>query len=696
MSLKQRHIEILNLIIQDDRKLDIKYISEYFSVSERSIRYDIKEINEEFFSDNGSNILEISEKKLISNIQREELINLIKQILSQKYMFTSEERTEILLLEILLFKEKFTLQELSDESLISKATLRKDIKDINDNIKEYKVSLLVNNNQGYKLDGQESDIRKLMINTLHKHGDMTEELENENIDQLKIMDLIILDKKRKYFEKEDIGLYKNLLLKIQKETNKIITDEAYNALLLHIIVTNNRNRKEKVITDEIGNSNFLRGTEEYKIIKKIFEKENVIYNEKDLIVFTDFYLGAYSYNTKFSFYLNWLKIETLVGKILEDATKIFDVNFTNDQILIKELINHLKPAIYRIKNNMNLKVSILNEVKNEYPDLYEKTKESLSVINEFLEENIDEDETAFITIMFKRALNRSQERLLGDEKRNILIVCGLGYSSSQFLAENITERFEVNIVDIIPFNQLENSIYMKSVDLIISTINAELEGIETVKVNPILQKEDIEKLESYNLTKKSTKIPLSKLLKVIKDNKYVESDDLIIKNVEKVLKDYVKNDLEIERTSNFVELLDTRNIKMEVELENWEELIEYSGNLLLDSGYIVSNFIQEMKDQIKNFGDYVLIGDHTILPHGKLNESVKKTGFSFVSLKKPVLFFGTEVKIAVCLASLAKHEHINAVLELNNYFRDPDFEKDLLKIKEKKELIEFLVKRRNK
>ncbi len=696
MSLKQRHIEILNLIIQDDRKLDIKYISEFFNVSERSIRYDIKEINEEFFQNDGNNILEIYEKKLISNIKRDELIALIKLILPQKYMFTSEERTEILLLEILLFREKFTLQELSDELLISKATLRKDIRDINDNIKEYNVSLLVNNNQGYKLVGQESDIRKLMINMLHKHGDLTEELENEKIDQFKIVDLIILDKKRKYFESEDISLYKSLLLKIQKKTNKIITDEAYNALLLHIIVTNNRNKKEKVIMDEISNSNFIKSTEEYKIIKKIFEKENIIYNEKDMIVFTDFYLGAYSYNTKFSFYLNWLKIETLVGRILEDATKIFGVNFTNDQILIKELINHLKPTIYRIKNNMSLKVSILNEVKSEYLDLYEKTKVSLNVIDEFLEEEIGEDETAFITIMFKRALNRSQERLLGEEKRNILIVCGLGYSSSQFLAENITERFEVNIVDIIPFNQLENSDYMKSVDLVISTINIDIEGIEVVKVNPILQKEDIEKLEAYNLTKKSTKIPLSKLLKVIKDNKYVESDELIIKNVEKALKDYVKNDLEIEKTSNFLELLDYKNIELEVEVETWEDLIEYSGKLLLDSGYIVSNFIKEMKDQIINFGDYVLIGNSTILPHGKLNESVKRTGFSFVSLKKPIIFFGTEVKIAICLASLAKHEHINAVLELNNYFRDPEFEKDLLKIKKKEELIEFLKKRRNK
>ena len=50
MSLKQRHIEILNLVFQNDKIMDIKYISEYFQVSERSIRYDIKEINEEFIN----------------------------------------------------------------------------------------------------------------------------------------------------------------------------------------------------------------------------------------------------------------------------------------------------------------------------------------------------------------------------------------------------------------------------------------------------------------------------------------------------------------------------------------------------------------------------------------------------------------------------------------------------------------------
>ena len=696
MSLKQRHIEILNLVFQNDKAMDIKHISEYFQVSERSIRYDIKEINEEFINSKNTNIIELTEGKLVSNINKEELTSLIKNMLPQKYIFTSEERIEILLPEILLFREKFTLQALSDELLISKATLRKDIKDMNEKIKEFDVKIDINNNQGYILTGEESSIRQLMINILHKYGGFTEEIEKEDINNLKIVKLLIFEKKKKYFQNEHINLYKNILLKIQSKTKKIITDEAYDALLLHMIITSIRNRGGYFITDDVSNSNFIKSTEEYKIIKEIFQNADIDYREKDLIIFTDFYMGAYSYNTKFSFYLNWMKIETLVGRILEDAAKVFNINFKNDQILIKELINHMKPAIYRIKNKMSLKVSILEDVKAEYADLYEKTRISLGVINEFLDENIDEDEIAFITIMFKRAINRNQEKLLGEEKRNILLVCGLGYSSSQFLAENINERFEVNIVDIIPFNQLENFEYIKSVDLVVSTIDIEMEGIEVVKVNPILQKEDIEKLEEYALTRKSAKIPISKILKVIKENKHVENEALIIENIKKQLKEYVKNDIETEKTSNFLELLDKRNTALNVDLKSWEEVIEYSGKLLMDSGYIVSEYIEEMKEQIRNFGDYVVMGNNTILPHGKLNESVKKTGFSFVSLKNPILFFGSEIKIAICLASVAKHEHINAILELNNYFRDPELEKELLKINTREELENFLTNRRNR
>ena len=129
-----------------------------------------------FINNKNTNIIEMEEGKLVSNINKEELTSLIKNILPQKYIFTSEERIEILLLEILLFREKFTLQALSDELLISKATLRKYIKDMNEKIKEFNVKIDINNNQGYMLTGEESSIRQLMINILHKYGGFIEEI----------------------------------------------------------------------------------------------------------------------------------------------------------------------------------------------------------------------------------------------------------------------------------------------------------------------------------------------------------------------------------------------------------------------------------------------------------------------------------------------------------------------------------------
>ena len=88
-------------------------------------------------------------------------------------------------------------------------------------------------------------------------------------------------------------------------------------------------------------------------------------------------------------------------------------------------------------------------------ELFIKTKSSLKIISDFIDLSFDEDEAAFITVMIQRAIMRNNPSTLLKKDPNILIVCGLGYSSSRFLYENINNRFQVNIIDIIPFNQLE-------------------------------------------------------------------------------------------------------------------------------------------------------------------------------------------------------------------------------------------------
>ena len=47
------------------------------------------------------------------------------------------------------------------------------------------------------------------------------------------------------------------------------------------------------------------------------------------------------------------------------------------------------------------------------------------------------------------------------EVKNIIIVCGSGYGTSKLIAQQIKNRYNVNIVDTIPMNQLEKYLYQK-------------------------------------------------------------------------------------------------------------------------------------------------------------------------------------------------------------------------------------------
>ena len=111
---------------------------------------------------------------------------------------------------------------------------------------------------------------------------------------------------------------------------------------------------------------------------------------------------------------------------------------------------------------------------------------------------------------------------------------------------------------------------------------------------------------------------------------------------------------------------------------------------MCSNGYTTPKYIDSLKIQIKKYGSYIQIGKKTILPHGELNVDVLKTGFVLITLKKPINFFGEKISIIIALASKNVEEHRLAVLDINKYLKNNDFETKLEKIKNYIELIKFL------
>ena len=604
----------------------------------------------------------------------------MENIKEKEYFLSENERVNILSYEIFLSKNEFILQYFTEKYNLSKTTVRYSLKELNKIISEYGLVIDMNNNRGYKIIGSEINIRKYIINILREYIKNTKEKKIEYDPLKKII--------QKFYKKSRIEESKSTINKILDYTGKTISDEAFETLQLFLFISVIRNKNGHEIEEDVENEIFLSKTKEFSKIREILEKiENI--KEKDIHYFVDFFLGSYSYNLEYSYFLNWILIESLIDQFIKLLSDKLKVNLTEDKILRKELLNHIKPAIYRMKNKFKLTESILSEVKKQYMELFIKTKSSLKIISDFIDLSFDEDEAAFITVMIQRAIMRNNPSTLLKKDPNILIVCGLGYSSSRFLYENINNRFQVNIIDIIPFNQLENYNYLKKADIIISTLDFKLDGMDVITVNAVMNEKDILKLKNYGLPEKKSKIKLSELLSIIRK---VSDETELKKQLMRNFGENIYDDMgeKSETGKSFVELLSEKSIKLNVAANNLDEVIEITGQTMIDSGLVKEEYTDELKNQIIQYGKYILVGDKTILPHGQLLKNVRETGFSLITLKKGIDFFGSEIKIVICLASRNKDEHLRAILELNRYLKNPDFENELLNKENSEELTGYL------
>lgn len=678
--VKKRYFEIINLVINSNDEITVKDISNLYNITERSIRYDIDELNVFFQEKNNKDIIEINNNRLKILYSENEIEDIVENIKEKEYFLSENERVNILSYEIFLSKNEFILQYFTEKYNLSKTTVRYSLKELNKIISEYGLVIDMNNNRGYKIIGSEINIRKYIINILREYIKNTKEKKIEYDPLKKII--------QKFYKKSRIEESKSTINKILDYTGKTISDEAFETLQLFLFISVIRNKNSHEIEEDVENEIFLSKTKEFSKIREILEKiENI--KEKDIHYFVDFFLGSYSYNLEYSYFLNWILIESLIDQFIKLLSDKLKVNLTEDKILRKELLNHIKPAIYRMKNKFKLTESILSEVKKQYMELFIKTKSSLKIISDFIDLSFDEDEAAFITVMIQRAIMRNNPSTLLKKDPNILIVCGLGYSSSRFLYENINNRFQVNIIDIIPFNQLENYNYLKKADIIISTLDFKLDGMDVITVNAVMNEKDILKLKNYGLPEKKSKIKLSELLSIIKK---VPDETELKKQLMRNFGENIYDDMgeKSETGKSFVELLSEKSIKLNVAANNLDEVIEITGQTMIDSGLVKEEYTDELKNQIIQYGKYILVGDKTILPHGQLLKNVRETGFSLITLKKGIDFFGSEIKIVICLASRNKDEHLKAILELNRYLKNPDFENELLNKENSEELTGYL------
>ena len=597
------------------------------------------------------------------------------------------ERINILKMILYFDESGLKLSDIAETMKIPKTDVRKDLEVMSEEVKKDGIRLIYENYKGYRLTGNKGD---LLVKRVGIIEDIIRELKETG-------DFFNREKsttwhREEYFygyiKYENMEITRKFLELIEKELSLKIDEGNYNRVFSYILMLINFDELYDNM-EELLSRNFLFHTPEYlaveRILGKLFRendrKEKI--KEANLLLITDLIMGIGVNGLKNDTFYKWINEEAVVEKIIEKVSEMINLDLKEDRILITGLVDNLKSSIYRINND----IQIINSV---FKDLILNRDKNIAIVKKAIEEtekefkiNFTEYEIASMAYQIKSSIKRTKRKNI----KKVLLICGLGYGSSKILEESLKENYELDIVDIIPYYLADDLIPgYKEVDFILSTIEIHRQfevsyGIPIIKINPIIQDEDFERLAEYGIEKNRTSLSLKKLVSIIESNAEINDKQKLIENLKDEFEDKIVND--IQKTGHTLrKLLKKENVKFIEGAEDWKEAILQSGNLLVSNKKVTSEYVKEMIELVEKHGPYIVIEEGIAMPHAGISENVLETGISLLVVKEKVaLPEGRNANIFLSFAAKNKNDNIDIMNDLFELITKHKFIDEVSKMK---------------
>ena len=597
------------------------------------------------------------------------------------------ERINILKMILYFDESGLKLSDIAETMKIPKTDVRKDLEVMSEEVKKDGIRLVYENYKGYRLTGNKGD---LLVKRVGIIEDIIRELKETG-------DFFNREKsttwhREEYFygyiKYENMEITRKFLELIEKELSLKIDEGNYNRVFSYILMLINFDELYDNM-EELLSRNFLFHTPEYlaveRILGKLFRendrKEKI--KEANLLLITDLIMGIGVNGLKNDTFYKWINEEAVVEKIIEKVSEMINLDLKEDRILITGLVDNLKSSIYRINND----IQIINSV---FKDLILNRDKNIAIVKKAIEEtekefkiNFTEYEIASMAYQIKSSIKRTKRKNI----KKVLLICGLGYGSSKILEESLKENYELDIVDIIPYYLADDLIPgYKEVDFILSTIEIHRQfevsyGIPIIKINPIMQDEDFERLAEYGIEKNRTSLSLKKLVSIIESNAEINDKQKLIENLKDEFEDKIVND--IQKTGHTLrKLLKKESVKFIERTEDWKEAILQSGNLLVSNRKVTSEYVKEMIELVEKHGPYIVIEEGIAMPHAGISENVLETGISLLVVKERVaLPEGRNANIFLSFAAKNKNDNIDIMNDLFELITKHKFIDEVSKMK---------------
>lgn len=411
--------------------------------------------------------------------------------LSKNDILNNSKEREEWLLDYLLKQHKFVrIDDLSEMLYVSRSTITNDIRNVEDSLKSYHITLIRRPNYGLHIQGSEFDIRNCMISQF-KDNKWAQRFSDKEENELKEISKILLNN----IQNQKVVLSKSM---IQEMTSCIYIAKVRYEENYKITVSKNEvvHRIYKPCIDVATN-----------IVEELNEKFHIHLLDSEIYYIAINIAARSDYNV-----LEGELESGVINQARKQATQMLDcvydmmhLDMRQNLSLLYDLISFLIPMDIRMRYGIIAKNPFAEATKKKYFFAYNVASQAVIPLKKTYFHEVPENEIAYLTSIFALFIEQEKDK---KKKYNILVICATNMSTSKLLAYQYKKKFKKYIDEVYTCEMYNlDSFDFSKVDYIFTTV--EINRVlpkPVLGISAFLEDEEVEKISSILKFKSSNTI----------------------------------------------------------------------------------------------------------------------------------------------------------------------------------------------
>lgn len=680
--MRKRSTEILEkLILSNSKSMEVKKLITTYRISLKTLRTDVNEIND-FLLEAKMSPTKLNEKEKLILLEKDimKIQDRLNHMDTYSYKMSREERQIYIIAELLMSQDYITMQNLAKKLNVSRNTILNDFETVKDYCLAFNVNVLMKSSKGIKIECDQKDRNNLLMQIFH-------DLEDDYMEKSFFHQLI----QRKLGMKIPLEMIKEDLREYMEQQHMLVSDRVFSYVSIYLFVILNRkiNKKRRTVEKLTGD------TASDNLLNWFADKYEVSINKNDVKDFGR-YMKQHDFNiSSEQKEINDVELYGIIVYFLQMVGEDIECSLQSDTVLIESLLEHIRT----LKNWEDYDFEM--PLSDELPipkEILEKTIEKNSIILErYLGYPLTKEMKESIMIHICAAFVRNLEYL---NLLEVLIVCPGSMATGKYLEAQVKNYFDFRVAAVIPSRDVEEFLKSNKIDFVISTVNVRSESVPCVKVQAQLTMNDINAIQNiaFLLGRKENKSE--------NESRYVEQNFLdvmktFLEKLDASKRDeffdevYALMETKIQSTGKSIlaQMLDPLKIMIKQEKITWEQGILQAADILEKKGCVGSDYGKKAVENVKEYGDYIIISKGIALAHaGKKEAHVYKDGLSLVMCPEGIEFTeGNIVYLVFCFAVAEEKDYLKLFQEIIALGKTQKKMKDILQQKNVVSLYHSLV-----